>query len=299
MTMQRFVAIGECMIEMSGGALDHWKMGIAGDTLNTAWHFRNVSSLDEWQVRYVTALGDDRYSDRIVKFIADASIDHDAIQRLPDKRPGLYLIDQEKGDRVFTYWRENSAARQMADNIDELSSGLCDADVIYLSGITLAILAPDRRAALIDLLTQLSKNSRIVFDPNIRPALWQDMETCKENISAVAAISNIILPSFDDESTLFGDPSPQETVHRYLELGAAEVIVKNGKHPCCYSQDGNVHALDTPPVTQVVDATGAGDSFNAAFLAKRLGGADCATAIMAGQALSARVIQCHGALLFV
>jgi len=297
MTAKRFVSCGECMIEMAGGADDHWKMGIAGDTLNTAWHFRNATAADDWHVRYVTALGDDRYSERIVKFIADAGIDVSAIQRLPGKRPGLYLIDQEDGDRVFTYWRENSAARKMADDIASLASAVRNANVIYLSGITLAILGPDQRAAMIDLLGDLSQHSRIAFDPNIRPALWESPEVCAKIITEVAAISHIVLPSFDDEAKLFGDRSPEETVMRYRDLGVAEVVVKNGSGPCTFSSNGSVTSINTPPASNVVDATGAGDSFNAAFLVTRLNGGKTLDAVKAAQALSAMVIQTHGALL--
>lgn len=297
MTAKRFVAIGECMIEMSGGTDGDWKMGIAGDTLNTAWHFRNATHVDDWHVRYVTALGDDRYSDRIANFIADAGIDTSAIQRLSGNCPGLYLIDQEKGDRVFTYWRENSAARKMADDISALTQAFVGADVIYLSGITLAILNADRRAALLEIIKQQPTTTRIAFDPNIRPALWEDSDICKKVLTDIAAISDIILPSFDDEAALFGDKTPEETVLRYRALGVTEVVVKNGSGPCVFLMDGQAARIDTPPVSKVVDATGAGDSFNAAFLAARLNGSDTQEAVHKGQALSAKVIQTHGALL--
>ena len=267
MTPHHFVAIGECMIEMSGGAGDQWKLGIAGDTLNTAWHFRNATPADDWHIRYVTALGDDRYSDRIAQFISDAGIETGAIRRLSGKRPGLYLIDQEGG-----------------------------ADVLYLSGITLAILAPERRAAFIDLLKPLSERTRIAFDPNIRPALWESEEACKAAISSVAAMSEFILPSFDDEAALFGDHSLEETVARYRDLGVREVVVKNAGNPCTFLSEDQVKTIATPQVSKIVDATGAGDSFNAAFLATRLSGMGCVDAIRAGQALSAKVIQTHGAL---
>lgn len=296
MTTHHFVAIGECMIEMSGGTGDQWNMGIAGDTLNTAWHFRNATSAADWHVRYVTALGDDRYSDRIATFISDAGIDATAIQHLSGKRPGLYLINQEGGDRVFTYWRENSAARKMADDLTKLETAFRGADVIYLSGITLAILTPDRRAALIDLLGNLADHCRVAFDPNIRPALWEDAQTCKDTISRVAGMSDIILPSFDDEAALFGDASPTETVMRYRDLGVKEVVVKNAGNPCTFLSNGQVETIPTPTVSKIVDATGAGDSFNAAFLATRLSGKDTADAIRAGQDLSGKVIQTHGAL---
>ncbi|MCC9621413.1 sugar kinase [Thalassospira sp. MA62] len=297
MTKRQFVSCGECMIEMAGGTDNHWKMGIAGDTLNTAWHFRNATTANEWRVSYVTALGDDRYSKQISDFIRHAGIETDDIPVIPGKRPGLYLIGQENGDRFFTYWRENSAARRMADDISRLASGFANADVLYLSGITLAILSPDRRAALIGLLGQLPSKTTLVFDPNIRPALWEDRETCKQVITEVAKQSQIVLPSFDDEASLFGDNTPADTVRRYRDLGVAEVIVKNGSKACTFLKDGQAASLETPSVSNVIDATGAGDSFNAAFLAARFANCTTEDAIAKGQALSAKVIQTHGALL--
>ena len=67
---------------------------------------------DDWQVDYVTALGDDLYSGQMRAFLDGAGIGTGHIQTIPGKRPGLYMIHQEKGDRVFTYWRGQSAARR-------------------------------------------------------------------------------------------------------------------------------------------------------------------------------------------
>src|SRR5688572_29145322 len=69
----RFVSIGECMIEMAGGSERQYRMGFAGDTLNTAWYLRALLPSD-WQVDYVTALGDDLYSKEMRAFFAEAGI---------------------------------------------------------------------------------------------------------------------------------------------------------------------------------------------------------------------------------
>ena len=112
---KRFVSIGECMIEMSGGEDRQYRLGFAGDTLNTAWYMRALLPAD-WQVDYVTALGDDLYSEQMAGFIAGAGIGTGHIRRIAGRRPGLYLIHQAEGDRHFTYWRDQSAARQLADD---------------------------------------------------------------------------------------------------------------------------------------------------------------------------------------
>src|SRR5690606_37129689 len=96
----------------------------------------------EWSVGYVTAVGDDIYWRQMTEFIAATGIDTSAIRTSPGKRAGLYMIHQADGDRHFSYWRDTSAAKMLADDAAVLEAALSGADLIYFSGITLAILAP-------------------------------------------------------------------------------------------------------------------------------------------------------------
>lgn len=102
--MKRFVSIGECMIEMSGGENQTYNQGFAGDTLNTAWYTR-IGLPQTWSVDYFTGVGDDIYSDQMLAFIDAHNIGTGYIRRIAGKRPGLYMIHQADGDRHFTYWR--------------------------------------------------------------------------------------------------------------------------------------------------------------------------------------------------
>ncbi|HET8728362.1 MAG TPA: PfkB family carbohydrate kinase, partial [Alphaproteobacteria bacterium] len=169
---QRLVSIGECMIEMSGGVSRMYRLGFAGDTLNMIWYARARLGSD-WAVDYVTALGDDVYSDEMAAFIGAAGIGTGGIRRIAGKRPGLYLIHQAEGDRQFTYWRGQSAARQLADDPAALAAALSGAALIYFSGITMAILDPRARGQLMAaIVSARDAGARVAFDPNERPALW-------------------------------------------------------------------------------------------------------------------------------
>src|SRR5262245_49532568 len=107
---KRFVSVGECMIELSGGDARQYRMGFAGDTLNAIWYARAALPRAAWTTDYVTALGLDHYSGEIREFLETNGIGTGHIQTIPERRPGLYMIRQQDGDRHFTYWRENSAA---------------------------------------------------------------------------------------------------------------------------------------------------------------------------------------------
>jgi len=121
---RRLVAIGECMIEMApAGGADLFRMAFSGDTFNTAWYAQRLLPKD-WRVDYVTAVGTDPVSDRMVGFIAEAGIGTGHIARVPDRGVGLYLISLDRGERSFTYWRSHSAARLLAENERRLDAAL-------------------------------------------------------------------------------------------------------------------------------------------------------------------------------
>jgi 2-dehydro-3-deoxygluconokinase len=296
--MGRIVSIGECMGELSEtGTPGTLSMGFAGDTLNTAYYLRHSLGTD-WQVDYVTAVGTDGLSERMVEFLSAEGIGTDHVRRLSDKTIGLYYITLKDGERSFTYWRNDSAARKLASDPAVLARALDGADMAYWSGITLAILPNQDRLALIEALSQFAgRGGTVVFDPNLRPRLWDNPETMRGWIHRAAAVSDLCLPSFEDEATWFGDTDSAATIRRYLAEGSRRVVVKNGGADVCFAgSNGEVSACPIPTVEHVVDTTAAGDSFNAGYLAAELAGASIPDAISAGARLAGRVIGARGAL---
>ncbi|MEM8540260.1 MAG: sugar kinase, partial [Pseudomonadota bacterium] len=231
-------------------------------------------------------------------FLSDAKIDTTNIRRVPDRRPGLYMIHLNGAERSFSYWRDTSAARLLAADINHLSLAIENADALYFSGITLAILSKQDRNAMLACLKNAAEAGKLVaFDPNIRPALWSDDAEMREAITQAAASANLVLPSFDDEANNFGDANPEATAQRYQAAGCDIVIVKNGAEDVLVAEGKNRTTLDTPPVMEPVDTTGAGDSFNGAFLADYVETLDLVEATRAAQACSAKVICHYGALM--
>lgn len=294
-------AIGECMVELSPetttGDQPLFRQGFAGDTLNTAWYLRALMP-DTCCVRYVTAVGQDEISRRMLAFIADSGIDTSAIAQLPGRTVGLYLISLTAGERSFTYWRSQSAARALADDPARLAKALAGCKLAYLSGITLAILGDEARTTLLEVLAQFrAAGGLVAFDSNIRPALWQDVAAMRTWISRGYAACDIAFPTFDDDAALFQDTSPEDCALRIAALGAFEVVVKCGTAPALLHADGRQSRIPPPDVVVPLDTTAAGDSFNAGWLAARLGGASASDAVLQGHALAARVIRHKGALM--
>lgn len=292
---QKFLAIGECMVEMAPTGDDQYAMGFAGDTFNTAWYLRKLAG-DDVTVSYFSAVGDDAASDRMTAFMRTAGVVPE-MRVIPGTAVGLYMISLKDGERSFSYWRSASAARQMANGLTELPD-LASGDVAFFSGITLAILPPEGRETLLNVLAKARDNGvRIVFDPNLRPRLWASSQEMCDWIMRGAAVSDIALPSFEDEATFFNDADKAATAKRYADAGVTLSIVKDGADAVLIDAAGQPQETVTPmKVAQVVDTTAAGDSFNAGFLNGLLAGNSNADAVRAGCALAAQVVGKRGAL---
>lgn len=297
----RVASIGECMIEIAAtGAGHEAHFGFGGDTLNTAIYLARSLDGDDARVDYVTALGDDPFSDAMVGAWAAEGLGVDLVFRLPDALPGLYVIRTGAGgERSFYYWRERAAARSVlaGDRAAHLRAALAGHALVYLSGITLAILDAAGRAALVEMLGAVRANGgRVAFDSNFRPRLWTDAAAARRCFEAFAAHTDIALPGLDDETAVFGDTDQAACADRWASWGVDEVVVKNAGDACLVAAGGERTRVAADAVAAPVDTTAAGDSFNGAYLAARLRGAPPAEAARRGHALAREVIGHHGAI---
>ena len=292
----RFLAIGECMAELAPTAKnDEYRLGFAGDTFNTAWYLARCAP--EVKVTYLTAVGDDAISEKMTAFMRDSGISDAHVQIASGKTVGLYLISLEQGERSFSYWRGQSAARSLASDAAALDAAMADADLIYFSGISLGILASDDRTTFLDGLRKARDAGKtIAFDPNLRPKLWVSESEMIEATMQGAAVSDLVLPSFEDEADWFGDANPKATADRYHSVGAVTAIVKNGAGPVFYSEGDVQGEIAVSPTDNLVDSTAAGDSFNAGVFACSAAGASLEDSVVYACALSRAVVQARGAL---
>ncbi len=285
------------MVELAPTGDGLYHMGYAGDTFNCAWYARQLLG-DEWTVQYGTVVGQDAASDGMLDYMQTHGVDTSTVRRVSHRTVGLYSIQLKEGERSFSYWRGEAAARLLADDEDWLDSILAGRQVIQFSGITLAILPPEKRQVLARALTKARKGGALVaFDTNLRPKLWESAQAMREGLVLGASVSDVVLPSFDEEEACFGDKTQADTVARYRDVGAKIIAVKNGADACHVWADGDGETEVQPAkVETVVDSTAAGDSFAGGFLASLVQGATAAEATKNASQLAAQVIQRRGAL---
>lgn len=296
--MSRVICVGEVMVELARGADGRFGLAFGGDTFNTAVYLARAGI----EVAYATALGDDTFSDQIIALGTAEGVDMSLVQRAHAKVPGLYLITtDDAGERSFHYWRDTAPARALfeAEGWQEAAAALVGDSAIYFSGITLSLYSNQGLGRFLATLEMAgAAGARRIFDGNFRPRGWGgDLGRARTVFAEAMKRSSMALPTFEDEAALWGDASPAATIERITTYGVSEVVVKTGAGGCVVHAEGRTVSVPVERALTPLDTTGAGDSFNAGYLAARLGGAAPEAAAVAGHRLAAEVIMHRGAII--
>jgi 2-dehydro-3-deoxygluconokinase len=289
------VAIGECMVELSLEGERRAVLGYAGDTFNAAVYLSRLGV----RTAYGTALGaGDPFSDGILEAMRAEGVASDLVVAAPGRLPGLYVITRDaRGERSFFYWRDQSPARdylRLAD-VRALAQTLGQARLVYVSAITLAILGASGRIRLKALLADAGRaGAGIAFDTNYRPRLWRSAKAARTAVESFAPLSRWISAGAADLAGMGAEPA--ETARRWAGRGA-EVVLRHEDRAIEVRSGEDLQSFGPEPEVAVVDTTGAGDAFNAAYLASRLAGRDAAASVAAGRRLAAVVVQHKGAII--
>jgi 2-dehydro-3-deoxygluconokinase len=280
------------MLEFRAGEASQWQLGYGGDALNVAIHLARLGV----EASFFTAIGDDPFSTQMRESWNREGLDTRLALIDPERRPGLYLIrTDEAGERSFFFWRGESAARRMLSlpGSQLALSQVESADVFFYSLITLAILGPAERERLLAACHRLrARGGQVVFDGNYRAALWTSVAEARAARDAAIAECDIGLPTLGDEALLGPARDAPAVAAHWQSQGVHEVVVKLGAEGCL--ADGEVIA--PPRVVTPIDTSGAGDAFDAAYLAARLGGASIRQAALRAHQLAGWVVGRSGAL---
>lgn len=295
--MKTIYFLGECMVELRSIEESVMGQSFAGDVYNTAVYLKRC--FGDINTSMVTAVGQDKLSSQMITRFEEEDLGTELVFRDTEKVPGLYMIEtDDTGERTFSYWRNDSAAKRVIHHIDEESlSKIANSDMLFFSGISLAVIEESSRVRFWQLLEQLkAAGVTIVFDPNYRANLWHNTDEAKMLYHKALQLSDIAMPGVEDMTNLYGI----DTAHGILDFCepyGLDVIVINNGSKCIVTFSNNEKIIhDVTPVEHVVDTTSAGDAFNGAFLGAYLSGFNISDAVSMATKAAATVIQYPGAI---
>lgn len=307
----KLALIGECMAELTQIiTVDNdqkntqaMRLGYGGDVMNTAIYCKRLLQ-NSAQISFVSVMGKDKLSEDMMALWHEEGLDLSTCSTLAAKSVGLYMVhNRADGERTFQYWRNDSAAKYLMQTPQsaQIFKTLAEYDAVYLSGISIAILPESDRQIMLDRLKMLkTAGVTIIFDSNYRPLLWTSLEQTRACFKALYQLSDLLLVTFEDEQAVWGDEDTHETMRRLSKSSQAELIVKSGAQGCYYfntlQQAQDIQHIPTQVVSNVIDTTAAGDSFNAGFLARWLAHKPVTECATLGNVLAGQVIQQKGAI---
>jgi 2-dehydro-3-deoxygluconokinase len=273
------VSLGEPLIEFNAmneaplSAVKQFNRGYGGDTSN----FIIAVSRLGGKAGYLTRLGDDEFAESFLKLYTKEGVDTRHIVKDSTAYTGMYFIARMDQKHYFTYLRQNSAAGRMTPDFLP-ADYIRQARLLHISGISQCISTSACDTVFSAIAIAKEANVKISYDPNLRLKLWP-IHRAKAIIHQTISMADIVLPSIEDAQALNGKKSAEEIVQLYLDLGPEVVALKLGAEGSLLAtrektEDGlRLHVRKFEPFkVNSKDMTGAGDTFDGAFVVGYLAG---------------------------
>lgn len=268
------LALGEPMVEFNQTGEGQGRLylqGFGGDTSNFA-----ISAARQGATAgYLSALGDDAHGAMFRALWDREGVDHAGVVTDPGAFTAIYFVTHDAGGHHFSFMRAGSAASRMTP-AGLRKERIQAAKVLHLSGISLAISASACDTAYAAIAIARAAGVQVSFDTNLRLKLWP-IDRARAVMTDVMRHCDICLPSLDDITAITGVADPDALVDHCLSLGAKVVALKLGEKGAIVADRKQRHRLDAHPC-RPVDATGAGDTFGGALVARLVAGDDLLTA---------------------
>ena len=285
------ICMGEAMVEFNEQDPGMFLQGFGGDTSNCAI----AASRQGARSGYLSVLGDDVFGDRLLELWSKEGVDSTFIQRDATKSTGHYFVTHDGGDdgHRFSYHRAGSAASAMqAANLP--LQYLQSAKFFQASAISQAISDEMRECVSQAMRCARKAGVSVAYDTNLRLQLWP-LEQAQQVIHDAMADCDIVLPGYDDAVALTGLKNADDIVDFYLALGPSIVALSMGKDGVLVAEnEQREHVAGF--VVEARDATGAGDTFDGAFLSELAAGRDVFSAARYANAAAALSTTGYGAV---
>lgn len=260
------LSIGEPLFEFSAAShgpledVSTFETGFGGDTSNVMIAAARMGA----NAGYICRIGDDAFGKQLLKLWRTHGVDTRYIITDNEHPTGIYFISRDDAGHHFSYYRKDSAASHL--NTEDIpAAAIQAAKVLHLSGITQAISTSACDAVFHAIELAKQDNVTVTYDPNLRLKLW-DIGRARAIILETVRQADIVLGGLEEFAVILNEDKPKRVIDRLQSLGAATVVLKLGAHGVMYTAQSGIQQVE-PISVELVDATGAGDTFDGAMCA--------------------------------
>ncbi len=274
-------AMGEPMAEFSFYGGSRYALSFSGDSINLTTSIARLGL----KPAVISAVGDDHFGKALLANATGEGIFCGGITVETGGFTGIYFIDVGKeGEHEFTYFRRGSAASKIR-LLPEQEEVIRSSSVFHFSGITQAISRQSYEETLKAVAIAGRSGCLVSYDLNFRQKLWSSKEA-RNGLSQIKEYVDIIFVSSEDHEMLFGKAGADEALEHYRDLGVENIVYKAGKNGS-YGWFSGKRVRQKIYRVKPVDTTGAGDAFDAGFLAAIIMGRSFGEAMKMGAVNSA------------
>ena len=285
----RVITAGETMalvVPPSPGRLRHatsLSLSIGGAESNVAIGLARLGIPASW----ISVLGDDELGELVLHRLRAEGVDTSGVRRIADRPTGLYLREEVAGRLRVYYYRSGSAAATLSPNAFDPSM-LQGAAFLHLTGITGALSEECAEFLPWAATTARDAGVRVSYDVNYRSRLWEP-SAAQAATEALLPLIDVLFVGHDEANALWGWET-HTALEQLSKIGPSEVILKLGADGCAAMINGEQLTSPGFPARQL-DPIGAGDAFDAGYLAATLWGWAPEKRLRAANAMGAFCVQ--------
>ena len=231
-----------------------------GSVFNTAIALGRLGA----QTSMLTGLSQDLFGRQLEAALRASNVDTSLVVT-SDRPTTLAFVELTGGHATYTFYDENSAGRML--RIQDMPDLPADVGGLYFGGISLC--NPPAADSFLRLAERAAGCCAIMLDPNIRPGFIGDVPAFRARLQRMIAVADIVKVSDEDLDWMYPGPEGvRGKLAAVLQAGPSVAIVtRGGEGASAYLRDGRNVSVDAPK-TEIADTVGAGDTFNAGFLAR-------------------------------
>lgn len=246
----------------------------------------------------IAAVGKDPFGEFLVETLRRNRVDTSQV-RIKNARTTLaFVLPERSGERSFFFYRKpwTETADTLLSPSDVETAYLRGVKILHYSGVALTH-SPEREAISKAVRETRASGGLVSYDPNIRLGLWASADELRAVNEEAMKTADIILLARDEAEFLFGTANPRRvSAEIFRKYHPRYVAVKLGDQGS-YVEDESGNAISKPAYkVAVVDTTGAGDGWAAAFEFGVIQRWSLETCVTMANAVGALVVTKHGAI---